>query len=309
MRSDFFYVSGKVTARFVRIGQAMKAGKALPPIDVYKLKRLHRDGAPPPVSEYYVVNGHHRVAMARKLGQDYLDANVVEYTAPGAAPESPAASGAPPPSHPADPTTHASPGASDVKRRAYDDGSRAGPRPGFVAVGRERRAPVAPDAASGDFASVYPIQPSHRGRLGGLFGRRGPHEERLAHALRGVPLFREAPARDLVAIWRKLTVVEAPGRRDTLHQRDPGDRLYMVQSGELEVRLGPDPESTIRRAGPGDFVGEMALLTGRPRSADVVAGHDAVLWALDRADFQALVARSLPLIMDSTRRSATGSNR
>jgi hypothetical protein len=31
------------------------------------------------VSEYYVVDGHHRVAMARKLGQDFLDAHVVEY--------------------------------------------------------------------------------------------------------------------------------------------------------------------------------------------------------------------------------------
>ena len=97
MRSDFFYVSGKVTQRFVRIGQAMKAGKTLPPIDVYKLKRSSRDGAPPPVSEYYVVDGHHRVAMARKLGQDFLDANVVEYTAPGTAPATHAA----PPSDPA----------------------------------------------------------------------------------------------------------------------------------------------------------------------------------------------------------------
>ncbi|HEU5315896.1 MAG TPA: ParB/RepB/Spo0J family partition protein [Chloroflexota bacterium] len=30
-------------------------------------------------TEYYVVDGHHRVAMAKKLGQDYLDAHVVEY--------------------------------------------------------------------------------------------------------------------------------------------------------------------------------------------------------------------------------------
>lgn len=31
------------------------------------------------MTEYYVVDGHHRVAMAKKLGQDYLDAHVVEH--------------------------------------------------------------------------------------------------------------------------------------------------------------------------------------------------------------------------------------
>src|SRR5579859_722677 len=79
--SDFFYTSGKgVTARFYRIGEAMRQGKILPPIELYGLKRPRQDaGDQPPASEYYVVDGHHRVAMARKLGQDFLDAHVVTY--------------------------------------------------------------------------------------------------------------------------------------------------------------------------------------------------------------------------------------
>ena len=80
MRSDFFYRSGRaVTQRFERIGEALKQGKPLPPIELYKLKVRRRDRATPPVSEYYVVDGHHRVAMARKLGQEYIDANVEAY--------------------------------------------------------------------------------------------------------------------------------------------------------------------------------------------------------------------------------------
>src|SRR5437868_6964363 len=72
LRSDFFYRTGRqMTRRFVRIGQAMRAGKVLPPIDLYKLKG--------PRSEYYVVDGHHRVAMARLLGQDFMDARVREF--------------------------------------------------------------------------------------------------------------------------------------------------------------------------------------------------------------------------------------
>jgi hypothetical protein len=81
LRSDFFYRTGKaVTQRFIRIGEAMLAGKALPPLELYKLKpRQTVPGGEPQLSEYYVVDGHHRVAMARHLGQDFLDAHVVEY--------------------------------------------------------------------------------------------------------------------------------------------------------------------------------------------------------------------------------------
>ena len=90
LRSDFFYRTGqKMTDRFVRVGQAMQKGIPLPPLELYKVKRQSPDAASPP-SEYYVVDGHHRVAMARKLGQDFLDAHVVEYRVKGA-PAPPAA--------------------------------------------------------------------------------------------------------------------------------------------------------------------------------------------------------------------------
>jgi hypothetical protein len=88
MRSDFFYRSGRaVTARFERIGEAMKQGKQLPPIELYKLKVRRQGREAPPASEYYVVDGHHRVAMARKLGQEYIDANVEAYRVAGPHPD------------------------------------------------------------------------------------------------------------------------------------------------------------------------------------------------------------------------------
>ncbi|HEU5314552.1 MAG TPA: hypothetical protein VFX49_00450 [Chloroflexota bacterium] len=94
LRSDFFYRTGPaMTARFKRIGRAMQEGKVLPPIEVYKARLTRPDprgaGGPVERTEYYVVDGHHRVAMAKNLGQDYLDAHVVEYKVapdpPGAA--------------------------------------------------------------------------------------------------------------------------------------------------------------------------------------------------------------------------------
>ena len=84
--SDFFYKHGKaITKRFLRVGEALKQGKALPAIELYKIRRRGKadesKGDPPKgePSRYYVVDGHHRVAMARKLGQDFLDAHIVEY--------------------------------------------------------------------------------------------------------------------------------------------------------------------------------------------------------------------------------------
>ncbi|MGF1639780.1 MAG: cation:proton antiporter [Rhodospirillales bacterium] len=60
---------------------------------------------------------------------------------------------------------------------------------------------------------------------------------------------------------------------------DPGDRLYFVSSGALEVRF---PGHAIRR-GRGDFFGELAMFTGRRRTADVVALGYCDLLTLEQA--------------------------
>ena len=71
----------------------------LPPLELYRV-RLPRErrGRQCAVTEYYVVDGRHRMAMARKLRQDFLDAHVADYRAAGL----PAGS-YPPPAAPARP--------------------------------------------------------------------------------------------------------------------------------------------------------------------------------------------------------------
>ncbi len=126
----------------------------------------------------------------------------------------------------------------------------------------------------------------------------GARKAQLAHALRSVPLFREIPAADLVAVWDRLTELRVPAGTVLFRQGDPGDRFYAIKEGALEVRLGTRRTGmVVRRRLPGDFVGELALLTGQPRSADVVVVEDAVLWALDRAHFETLLTRSAPLLL------------
>jgi hypothetical protein len=64
---DFLPTTERARARFVSVFAALHSGVAVPPIEVYQWL----DG-------YYVADGHHRVAAARALGQELLDAKVIE---------------------------------------------------------------------------------------------------------------------------------------------------------------------------------------------------------------------------------------
>jgi CRP-like cAMP-binding protein len=64
-----------------------------------------------------------------------------------------------------------------------------------------------------------------------------------------------------------------------IHQGDQADSMFLVSEGSLEVKIRDknDQLVTVASLWPGDCVGEMSLLTGAPRSADVFARVDAVL--------------------------------
>jgi hypothetical protein len=82
LRRDFLPKHGPTTDRYMSVGRAMAQGKLLPAIEVYELRTARPNVQGGDVrSDYYVVDGHHRVAVARKLGVDFLDAHVVLYRA------------------------------------------------------------------------------------------------------------------------------------------------------------------------------------------------------------------------------------
>jgi len=91
------------------------------------------------------------------------------------------------------------------------------------------------------------------------------------------------------------------------HEGDPGDALFVVASGAVKVVV-PSEEgeeailATLRR---GDFLGELALLDGAPRSASAVALEATEALALPRDQFLALVAAE-PAIRDALLASLAG---
>ena len=82
-----------------------------------------------------------------------------------------------------------------------------------------------------------------------------------------------------------------PGER-IISQGGSGECLYLIQEGTCIVHAGKEdaPDHVIRLK-DGDVIGEMAVLTGEPRTANVDAETDMVLWRLDRVDFEALAGR------------------
>lgn len=73
-------------------------------------------------------------------------------------------------------------------------------------------------------------------------------------------------------------------------QGDPGDALYFLVRGRLQVWIEPDDASGQPRllgdVVPGESVGEVGLLSGEPRSAGIQAIRDSLLIRLDRSNFE-----------------------
>jgi monovalent cation:H+ antiporter, CPA1 family len=120
--------------------------------------------------------------------------------------------------------------------------------------------------------------------------RQQPIEElrpRPRELLAKVPFFRGLPAEDfdrVVDLLRPLTFI---GDENIVREGDPGDSLFLIGRGVVRVvREGNDEALATLLAG--DFFGEMALLTGKPRNATVRAVTPCSLYELRRKDLETL---------------------
>lgn len=76
----------------------------------------------------------------------------------------------------------------------------------------------------------------------------------------------------------------------TLFQEgESGDVLYIVDEGEVEIRINGQLLETI---GPGGILGEMALIDEQPRMATAIARTDCLLTPVSRAHFLTLIQRN-----------------
>ena len=101
--------------------------------------------------------------------------------------------------------------------------------------------------------------------------------------LRRTPIFAPLPAPQLEAVARRTRWVTTRTGEVLIREGDEGDHYYILESGRLMVTIGG---SFLRHTdGPGEGIGEIALLHGVRRSATVTAVEPCVLLTLERADF------------------------
>ena len=78
---------------------------------------------------------------------------------------------------------------------------------------------------------------------------------------------------------------------DILRERDTGSEMFVIVSGRVEVRLS-DTDEVVARPGPGEVVGEIAMLTGATRTACVTALEDSELFVFTRHQLDKLMTRA-----------------
>jgi CRP/FNR family cyclic AMP-dependent transcriptional regulator len=80
-----------------------------------------------------------------------------------------------------------------------------------------------------------------------------------------------------------------PAGQTIFREGEAGDHLYVVQQGEVELRVH---DRVVALVGPGGILGEMALIDRQPRSATAVATIDSVLVPVDEAHFLRLIQQT-----------------
>jgi len=102
-----------------------------------------------------------------------------------------------------------------------------------------------------------------------------------------VPFFHNIGASLIAEVARLLRPRDYPAGGVVMRRGQPGDCMYFIADGEVEIQLPGQNVYLIS----GQFFGEVALLTGAPRNATVVATQPSTLLSLDIVDFHELLAR------------------
>jgi predicted acylesterase/phospholipase RssA/CRP-like cAMP-binding protein len=119
-------------------------------------------------------------------------------------------------------------------------------------------------------------------------------------------VFGELDAASLADIAGRLSWISLPGGATLFRQGEGGDDVYLVVNGRLRTELA-EPDGGVRvleEAGRGAALGELGLLTGESRAANVVAVRDSDLVRLPKAAFDALLERHPHAMMRIARAAA-----
>jgi CRP/FNR family transcriptional regulator, cyclic AMP receptor protein len=110
--------------------------------------------------------------------------------------------------------------------------------------------------------------------------------------LGNVPLFAACSKRDLLRIAALVDEIDIPERKVFIRQGEPAWECFVIAEGKAKASVRGSGSASL---GPGDVVGEMALLDRGPRSATVTALTDMHLLVLTSRNFSSLID-DVPLV-------------
>jgi len=107
-----------------------------------------------------------------------------------------------------------------------------------------------------------------------------------------IGIFSELSKRELKTVSRLMTELELDAGSQLTRQGEPGREFIIICTGTAKVEID---DTTVAHLGPGDFLGELAVISGTPRTATVTATSPMVVEILNRREFMALLDESSSL--------------
>jgi CRP-like cAMP-binding protein len=106
-------------------------------------------------------------------------------------------------------------------------------------------------------------------------------------SLKKIPILSAISDTELTELASVLRIRTVPKGNIVVYEQDDATSMMFIQSGEVKVTLSSSDgkEVVLALLGPGDFFGEISLLTGEKRSANVVTASDCEFLVLSEADF------------------------
>jgi CRP/FNR family cyclic AMP-dependent transcriptional regulator len=117
--------------------------------------------------------------------------------------------------------------------------------------------------------------------------------------LRQVPLFESLDDEAARRLCDLLETRDCPANKFLFRAGDDGDAMYVIERGRVRITVQATDgrELTLTELGRGDFFGEMAVLDGKPRSANATTVEDSRLAVLSREHLLAFVERNPRIVL------------
>ncbi len=115
------------------------------------------------------------------------------------------------------------------------------------------------------------------------------HKNAKVELVRKIPLFKHCTARELGEIAAIADELDLKEGTELTREGKAGREFFVIVEGAADVLMGKKWINSVRQ---GDFLGEIALITGRPRTATVKATSPVRVLVITARNFRGLLERS-----------------